>query len=246
VRALKENGVMRVVISGGEPLMYPDIFDVIDGLAENGISVVLGTNGTFLTNLNIHRVRKCARVEISLDAGQRALNNLMRPSRIRGGDSWTESTAAIKACLTANIPVRVLTTISRANQDQLPELAELLYQLGATDWALSWVLPAGRAASNYEDLRPDEATIQAGLKQIRKFYPAIRFRYSSRAPDQFDRFYCLILPDGQLATEDMALGRKLSFGSVLDTPMSKAWTSENFDIRAHFRKWVADRVTPLA
>lgn len=245
VNALKEAEIMRVVISGGEPLMYPRIFDVIDALVESKISVVLGTNGTFLSNLNAHRLAKCTRVEISLDAADRALNNQLRPSRL-DGDSWQESITAIKSCLSLNIRVRVLTTVTRLNQNQLMRMADLMYEIGVTDWAISWVVPAGRAKHQYEKLRPDEAVIQNELAQIRRYCPGINVRYSSRAPDRYDRFYFLLLPNGQIATEDMARGKKASYGSALEVPILSTWTAQNFDIEAHFDKWVAGRVHPSA
>jgi MoaA/NifB/PqqE/SkfB family radical SAM enzyme len=217
----------------------------VDSLWENGTSVVLGTNGTFLSPDNVHRLRNCTRVEISLDAAEPSLNNRIRVSKKSTGDAFRESISAIKASLAANIKVRVITTLNTWNQHQLPDLADLLHQIGVRDWALSWTIPAGRAARIYDQLRPDENVIQLELKRVRERYPAMRFRYSNRCPNLFDRFYFLVLPDGQIATEDMNARKKRTFGSALEIPLRSVWTRNNFDLEAHFSKWVGNRSRPV-
>jgi MoaA/NifB/PqqE/SkfB family radical SAM enzyme len=218
----------------------------VNRLAENGTSVVLGTNGTFLSADNVSSLRKCTRVEISLDAADPALNNQIRISRSTGADAWKEAVAAMQVCLAANIRVRVLTALNSINQHQLVELAALLHQIGIRDWAMSWTISAGRAARIYDELRPDEAVVEQSLKRIREIYPTLAFRYSNRRAEEFNRFYFLVLPDGQIATEDVVAGSKRTFGSALHIPLLSTWTSENFDLEAHFSKWVANRLTGAA
>jgi MoaA/NifB/PqqE/SkfB family radical SAM enzyme len=184
-------------------------------------------------------------VEISLDAANPALNNRIRLSRKSTGDAFRESISAIEACLAANIKVRVITTLNTWNQQQLPDLADLLDRIGVRDWALSWTIPAGRAARIYDQLRPDENVIQEELTRVRERHPAMRLRYSNRCPNLFNRFYFLVLPDGQIATEDMNAGKKRTFGSALEIPLPSVWTRNNFDLEAHFSKWVGNRLRPV-
>jgi MoaA/NifB/PqqE/SkfB family radical SAM enzyme len=245
-QAIKDAQIMRVVISGGEPLLYPGIFDIVDTLAGHGVSVVLGTNGTFLSDDNVHRLRNCTRVEISLDAADSTLNNKIRVSRSRTGNAWKEGVAAIETCLRANVDVRVLTTLNALNQHQLLDQARLLYEMGVRDWALSWTVPAGRAADIYDQLQPDEAIVGESLEKVRQVWPSLRVRYSNRHPDQFNRFYFLVLPDGEVATEDIKQGGKQTFGSALHIPLVSVWTPDRFNQEAHFAKWVADRIAPGA
>lgn len=242
VERLQEANVMRVVISGGEPLLRDDIYDVIDALVNSRISVVLGTNGSFVDKEHVHRLRACTRVEISLDAADQDLNNRIRPSRQRTGDAWSETWSSIKLCLKAGVSVRVLTAINGSNQHQIVEMSQVIRDLGVDDWAISWTVPAGRAKAIYELLEPDFAVVEAGIKEARAMNPSLTIRYSSYAPT-FSRFYCLILPDGQLATEDIELGTKVSFGSVVDNPISKYWNGENYNLKEHFQKWVGSRVS---
>ena len=236
-----EARVMRVVISGGEPLLRDDIFSIIQKLVDGGVSVVLGTNGSFIENENADGLRICTRVEISLDAATRELNNRIRPSRQRRGNAWQETLQAIKLCLKHNVNPRVLTALNAWNQGQVAEMAIILNDLGVTDWALSWTITAGRAKAIYAQLKPQQDIVKEGIEKARQAHPSMTIRYSHRESD-FNRFYCLILPDGQIATEDMLLAQKVTFGSLLEHPIASAWNSNNYNLPHHFEKWVGDRI----
>lgn len=234
--------IMRVVITGGEPLLRDDIFAIIERLQKGGISVVLGTNGTFINSNNVYSLKNCTRVEISLDAATAELKNKIRPSRQANGNAWNEALAAITLCLDAGVRLRVLTALNEMNQHHIVAMAGLLATIGVQDWALSWTIPAGRAKHIYDQLRPDQKTIEDAVKIARSLMPGMTIRYSDRMTDFFSRYYCLALPDGQAATEDVALNRKISFGSLLEHPFAKFWNNENYNLEQHFRKWVSDRI----
>lgn len=237
--------IPRVVISGGEPLLRKDLILIVDRLVESGTSVVLGTNGSLLTASKISSLRELTRLETSLDSADRSLNDRLRRSRNGVSSSYDDALRAIRLCLDSGIRLRVLTALDRRNQAGLFELASLLYELGVRDWAISPTLPAGRARAIYEWVRLTDSDSLAARNQfdyIKSYYPDMIIRTSLRSPG-FNRFYCLVLPDGNVATEDMALGRKVVFGSVIDRPFSAWWTSSNFDLSLHFRKWVGDRVS---
>lgn len=238
-----EAKVMRVVISGGEPLLRDDIFSIIKKFHRNGVSIVLGTNGSFIQPTNVRNLKLCTRVEVSLDAMNPELNNRIRPSRQKRGNAWDETMNAIKLCLDAGINLRILTTLNVWNQHQILGMANVLDFCGVNDWGISWTIPAGRALPIYSQLRPQEETVEPNLAEVRRLYPNIRIRYSNRATTGFSRFYCLILPDGQMSTEDMEQGKKMSFGSLLEQPIAVAWNGENYNLHQHFAKWVGDRVT---
>jgi len=203
---------------------------------------VLGTNGTYIQPENVDSLLLCTRVEISLDAATPELNNLIRPSRVKDGDAWRETMQAIKMCLNAGVNLRVLTALNSQNQNHIVGIASVLHSLGVNDWALSWTIPAGRARSNYKDFVPDRNVVEMGVADARRIYPTMQIRYTDRITTTFSRFYCLILPDGQLATEDLDLGVKIEYGSLLHNDISSLWTKYNFNLEQHFRKWVGDRI----
>lgn len=228
---------MRVVISGGEPLLRDDIFEIIERLVAGGVSVVLGTNGSFITSENVHKLKICTRVEISLDGSTSTSNNSIRPSRLKKGNAWQETLRALKLCLKHNVKLRVLTAINAQNQSEIVKIAIYLNNLGVSDWALSWTIPAGRARFIFDKLRPLQEIVEKGVTTARAIYPHMTIRYSHRT-ESFSRFYCLIMPDGQIGTEDVSLGTKVLFGSLLTQPIESIWNAENYNLAQHFEKWV--------
>jgi molybdenum cofactor biosynthesis enzyme MoaA len=239
---IAEANVMRVTLSGGEPMLRDDLPKIVASLHNHGISVILGTNGSKISEMNVADLLICTRVEISLDGSKRETNNKIRLSRACDGDSWAETIAAISLCLRAGVAVRVLTTINAYNQDQLVEMAGLLTGLGVTDWALSWTLRAGRAVQNWDRLCPDERRVLQQMSLIRRSYPMLQLRYSNRS--KYNKYYCLILPDGQIATEDVMLGKKIQMGSLVGTPIAEFWNEAHYNLDQHFRKWVGRRIRP--
>lgn len=233
--------VMRVVICGGEPLLRDDIFTIIKHLQEGGVSVVLGTNGTFINQGNIDSIVSCTRVEVSLDAATPESNNIIRPSRVKNGNAWTETMQAIQLCIEAKANLHILTALNLQNQTQIVGIASVLSGLGVTDWALSWTIPAGRARHIYQQLRPEAVVVEQGVLDARRLFPHITIRYTDRITESASRFYCLVLPDGSIGTEDVGQGKVL-FGSLLEQNIASVWNPKNYDLRQHFQKWVGDRI----
>lgn len=223
-------------------MLRDDLPIIMESLHNQGISVILGTNGSKVSESTVADLLLCTRVEISLDGSDKDTNNHIRLSRSLNGDSWTETLQSISLCLRAGVAVRVLTTINAYNQSQLADMAGLLVKLGVTDWALSWTVPAGRAIQNWERLRPEEGRILKQIDLIRDQYPTLQLRYSNRL--KYNKYYCLILPDGQLATEDVMLGKKVPLGALANTPIADFWNEAHYNLDQHFKKWVGDKIVP--
>ncbi|CAM3132179.1 radical SAM protein [Corallococcus sp. ZKHCc1 1396] len=235
-------GVMRQILSGGEPLMRRDTLQVIDKLTDNGVATILGTNGTFLSSQAMKSVRRCTRVEISLDSMDERVNNEIRPSRNVKGNTYQETLRAISLCQDAGVSLRILTCLNRHNHQEVPALAQFLYERGIRDWAVSWTLSAGRAHHIYGELMPEDTTqVEDIVEKLRLKYPDMQIRLSDRTVN-YSRYYCLIWPNGTLGTEEILTGKKLFFSSLITGTMRDGWTPEHYDLDAHFRKWIAGRV----
>jgi sulfatase maturation enzyme AslB (radical SAM superfamily) len=240
-------GVMRQILSGGEPLMRKDTPEVIEKLTSHGIATILGTNGTFLTSGIVKTIAKCTRVELSLDSMDERTNNEIRPSRNARGNTYRETIRAIKLCQDHGIRLRILTCLNKYNYLHVPEMADFFDELGIRDWAISWTLSAGRAHPIYADLMPeDTAHISTVVQQqVRPRHPLMQIRLSDRTV-KYSRYYCLIWPDGTLGTEEIITGKKLTFDSIVTGTIADGWHEGNYDIDAHFKKWVDDRVRVIS
>lgn len=134
-------GVKVLVLSGGEPLMRPDIFQLAEHARQYGFYVALSTNGTLINESNIEQIAAAQfdYVGISID-GLPEIHDEFR--QMKGG--FAASMHAVKLCRQRNIRVGLRTTLTMHNHMQLPDLLELMREYDVQKYYLSHLNYSGR------------------------------------------------------------------------------------------------------
>jgi heme d1 biosynthesis radical SAM protein NirJ len=142
---LKAFGVPVLILSGGEPLMRPDIFEISHRAKAMGFYVGLSSNGTLITKDNIDRIAEVGYdyVGVSLD-GMRRTHDWFR--RLDGG--FDQALRGIRLCRDAGIKVGLRFTLTRDNAQDLPDLLRLLESERLDKFYLSHLNYAGRGNKN--------------------------------------------------------------------------------------------------
>ena len=145
---LKAYGVPVLILSGGEPLMRPDIFEISHRAKAMGFYVGLSSNGTLITPGNIARIAAVGYdyVGVSLD-GMREIHDLFR----RRIGAFDESLRGIRLCRDAGIKVGLRFTLTSDNGRDLPDLLRLMKHEGIDKFYLSHLNYAGRGNKNRAD-----------------------------------------------------------------------------------------------
>ena len=145
---LKAYGVPVLILSGGEPLMRPDIFEISRRAKAMGFYVGLSTNGTLISGDNIEQIGKVGYdyVGVSLD-GMREVHDRFR----RRIGAFDESLRGIRLCRAAGIKVGLRFTLTQDNVRDLPDLLHLLDDEGIDKFYLSHLNYAGRGNKNRGD-----------------------------------------------------------------------------------------------
>ena len=118
--------VMSVCLSGGEALMRPDLFELIDGVVRNRMRFELLSNGRLVTREVAQRLKatgRCKQIQISLDGSCAEVHESMR-----GKGSFAPALNAIKLLHEEGLPLTVRTTVHARNVDDLPAVARLLLE----------------------------------------------------------------------------------------------------------------------
>jgi heme d1 biosynthesis radical SAM protein NirJ len=138
---LKAFGVPVLILSGGEPLLRPDIYDIATRAKEMGFYVGLSSNGTLIDDANIDRIAAVGfdYVGVSLD-GIKETHDRFR--RMVG--AYERSLNAIRLCRDAGLKIGVRFTLTQHNQHDLPALLELMEREGIDKFYLSHLNYAGR------------------------------------------------------------------------------------------------------
>ncbi|MGD2172920.1 MAG: heme d1 biosynthesis radical SAM protein NirJ [Gammaproteobacteria bacterium] len=155
---LKSCGVSVLILSGGEPLLHPDIFAISRRAKSMGFYVGLSSNGTLITERNIDSIREVGYdyVGVSLD-GMRATHDLFR----RRQGAFDESIAGIRLCRETGIKVGLRFTLTRDNAAELPDLLQLMRDEEIDKFYLSHLNYAGRGNRNRDSDLHHRMTRQA-------------------------------------------------------------------------------------
>lgn len=145
---LKEFKVPVLILSGGEPLLRPDIFDISRRAKDMGFYVGLSTNGTLITEDNISQIVDADYdyVGISLD-GLRDTHDMFRGEV----GAFDASLNGVRLCRQNDIKVGLRFTITQDNATELPSLLRLAEDEEVNKFYLSHLNYAGRGNKNRGD-----------------------------------------------------------------------------------------------
>jgi radical SAM protein with 4Fe4S-binding SPASM domain len=205
------------ILSGGEPLLRDDLEDIARHAADRGATVVVGTNGTRLTDARIASLQEAGvtGVAISIDSLDARYHD-----RFRHGDNALDDTlAAVERVRAHRLDFVVQTTVTRGNRAEIPALAAWAAERGAVSFNTYFLVPTGRADAMRGLAPAENEAVLAELAALERTYrgrmlvrskcqPQIMrhvhasdpesplLNYATRCPCGVS--YCRITPEGKL------------------------------------------------
>lgn len=144
IRESERLGTVTVVFTGGEPLLRPDIFELIEWVDKDEAVALMFCNGLLLTQENVKRLADAGLwcIHISIDTPDPEEHDRMR--RVPG--CFEKAIEGLKRCKDAGILVGISTyaTPERLHNGQVAELVELARRVGADEITIFDVVPTGR------------------------------------------------------------------------------------------------------
>jgi len=130
-----------LILSGGEPLIRPDIFEIAEYGVARGLRVALATNGTLIDEPIAQRIVDVGirRVAVSLDGATAETHDTFRT--LPG--SFAQALEGIDHLRRQGMSVQINTTVARHNVDELPQILELALSLGADALHIFLLVPVG-------------------------------------------------------------------------------------------------------
>jgi radical SAM protein with 4Fe4S-binding SPASM domain len=142
---------LRLLLSGGEPLLHPYFWEVNGILRDYAFRSVLLSNGTLISKEVAKRLR-VHEVQISLDGMKEGHESL------RGKGTFEKTIMAVDHLQEANIRVSVATMIHRRNLSEFEQLASLLESKNIEEWNVDVPCVEGRLKENQDlQVSPSEA-----------------------------------------------------------------------------------------
>ena len=173
---LAVNPAPLLILSGGEPLLRRDLGEIAHYASANGATVVVGTNGTLLTDERIAALVEAGvrGVAVSVDSLRPSYHDNFR----RGTGALAEVQAALARLRAARLDFVVQTTVTKGNRAELERLVAWSADEGAVSFNCYFLVATGRGAA-LSDLAPAE--YEAVLADLARWERSYRGRMLVRA-----------------------------------------------------------------
>ena len=181
---IAEMGVPVFVITGGDPLKRPDIFDLVEYATTRGVRTSLTPSATpLLTREAITELQRrgLARLAVSLDGSTAEIHDAFR--RVPGSHAWT--LRAIRWARELGLPVQINTAITRRNMADFEDMVRLLETLDIAMWSVFFLVPTGRG--QLDDLVSAEE-FEAIFARLYQVSGCVRFDIKTTEAQHYRRY----------------------------------------------------------
>ena len=233
---LAEEGYHWISLSGGEPLLYPELSKLLSHAQRLNMKVALVSNGMLLTESKLSEVAdKLDLLVLSIDGKPESHN------RMRGSERAFHVLASrLEGIRRSGIPFGFIFTLTQHNLDELPWVADFALNSGGQLLQIHPLGNIGSALSNMADKSPDaiEARYAWALCQSMKNNVGDRlavqldYMYSEAIKENPSLLYAdkmrhgeesmlstlvsplIIEPDGELVPFQFGFSREFSLGNI--------------------------------
>jgi len=141
-----------LVLSGGEPLLREDIFDIAAYGTQKGLRVCMATNGTLVTDAVCERILAAGirMVSLSLDGASPEVHDNFRSQK----GAFLGTLNATRLFRKHGISFLINSSFTKRNQGEIAKTYALAKEMGATAWYMFMVVPTGRGEEVVAELIP--------------------------------------------------------------------------------------------
>lgn len=191
--------VGQLILSGGEPLIRKDFFDIAEYAASKGIMIQVATNGTLIDEHAAEKLANIgARAQVSLDSSVPVIHDDFRQS----SGSWKRTVDGIKLLVRAGVPVTLAAAVTTMNVDNIPELYELGKELEVQTFRILPFVPSGRGKGAFDlEVKPKR------MRELTEFLLSKRYSDGPEiAPMEFECTFQPIPEQGVETNPDTRIG----------------------------------------
>lgn len=229
-------GFKIMIFSGGEPLIRPDILELVSYATSLGLRSVFGTNGTLITLEMAQKLKAAGAMGmgISLDSMDKKKHNEFR----KFDGAWEGAVQGMRNCRAVGLPFQIHTTVMDWNNHELEAITDFAVAEGAVAHHFFFLVPTGRAKTiEAESLRAEQ--YEETLTRIMKKQTEVDIELKPTCAPQFMRIaaqmgiktrfrrgclagtaYCIISPRGKVQP---CAYLNMELGDVRETPFDEIW-----------------------
>jgi radical SAM protein with 4Fe4S-binding SPASM domain len=173
-----------LILTGGEPMTRPDIYELARYAADTGMRVVMAPCGHLITPETARRLKEAGIqcISISIDGSTPAKHDAFRG--VEG--AYARTIEGLQHAIDAGIPFQVNTTVTTLNVNDLPAILERAIELGAITFDIFFLVPTGRAGALRDlEISPEQA--ESALQWAAEMAQAAPIRVKTTCAPHFAR-----------------------------------------------------------
>lgn len=228
LKKLKDFGVNRITFSGGEPLLHPQILEILDYTNKLGMRPTLSTNGLLLDQVTIRKIKnKVVKISISLDGPDGETLYSMRKER----GLFKRLIDVLNKLNKVNIPVKINTLVTKVNYLKIKKIGSVvsLYD-NIVLWKLFQFMPKYSGKQNKGKFEISNKEFFNLGRNLKKRYPSLNILLANNK--YFYKTYFNIYSDGSITTP-LKTG-DLVLGNLLTSDLNQIWSKKVFDKTKHY------------
>ncbi len=160
VSQFEEMGGLKLMISGGEPLIHSRFWELMEILPSYELRVVVLSNGTLIDNTTAKKLSGYVHeVQVSIDG-------IRSHDLLRGKGSYAMSVKGITNLCESGIPFSIATMVHKFNTDEFDEMEKLFSKMGAISWSVDVPCIVGALSENRDfvlDLKEAASFLKYGF-----------------------------------------------------------------------------------
>ena len=216
INRVDEDGIKNMTFTGGEPLLYPHIVELLKLAKEKGIKSKIISNGSILaTKPEMREIYNYLdSITLSIDSADNIVNEKLG----RGYNHFEHIKTVLDSLKDVNLKVNINTVVSRVNLDSLQELGNFLNSYkNINAWRIFKFIPLRETAKKNEkefEISSEEFRIN---KTLFASYPNIKKVEYREEPDMESK-YVLIMPNGNVVITENK--EDVTIGNILENKIS--------------------------
>lgn len=135
-------GPCILIISGGDPLLREDVFEIVSHATSRKLTVVMAVNPDTFNKDNLKKIKDAGvkRISISLDSAEEKIHDSLRG--VTG--AFSQTIKAMQLAKTEELEFQINTTVTCYNLHQIPKITHLAVKIGAKSFHPFFLVPTGR------------------------------------------------------------------------------------------------------
>jgi radical SAM protein with 4Fe4S-binding SPASM domain len=168
-------GVHRLTLTGGEPLLHPDLFEIVKYARKIPMTVTIFTNGTLITEEHVDKFKKLGvKVVISVDSFNEQTHDTFRGKK----GALKKTLQGITLLRAGGLPVSISVSVSQLNKHELVDTLKYFREHNLTDYQVTEVNISGRGIDEvvitpeeYYQVLVEKLTYEKEIKKFRGLVP---------------------------------------------------------------------------